>query len=88
MTTKFRAHRYILYSKGWLSKGMKYVHIKPDIFVDKTENPMVFWVLALIWQSSFDTGFKTVGLPRNPHPVAEYRSFTDFGKSVFEHDAL
>jgi len=37
---KFRAHDTFFIRKGWLSKGMKYVNIKGDIFISKTENPM------------------------------------------------
>lgn len=37
---KFRAHDTFFIRKGWLSKGMKAVHSKPDVFVAKDENPM------------------------------------------------
>lgn len=37
---KFRAHDTFFIRKGWLSKGMKAVHSKPDVFVSKDENPM------------------------------------------------
>ena len=40
MAMKFRAHDTFFIRKGWLSKGMKYVYVKPDVFVDKNENPM------------------------------------------------
>ena len=35
MAMKFRAHDTFFIRKGWLSKGMKYVCNKPDVFVDK-----------------------------------------------------
>lgn len=37
---KFRAHDTFFIRKGWLSKGMKAVQTKPDVFVAKDENPM------------------------------------------------
>ena len=40
MAMKFRAHDTFFIRKGWLSKGMKYVQKKPDVFVAKDENPM------------------------------------------------
>ena len=40
MAMKFRAHDTFFIRKGWLSKGMKYVYVKPDVFVDKNENPI------------------------------------------------
>ena len=40
MAMKFRAHDTFFIRKGWLSKGMKHVHQKPHVFVDKEENPM------------------------------------------------
>ena len=40
MVMKFRAHDTFFIRKGWLSKGMRYVTQKPDVFIDKNENPM------------------------------------------------
>ena len=37
---KFRAHETFFIRKGWLSKGMKHVQNRPDVFVSKKENPM------------------------------------------------
>ena len=37
MSMKFRAHDTFFIRKGWLSKGMKYVCNKPDVFVDKND---------------------------------------------------
>ena len=35
MAMKFRAHETFFIRKGWLSKGMKNVSKKPNVFVDK-----------------------------------------------------
>ena len=40
MAMKFRAHDTFFIRKGWLSKGMKYVCNKPDVFIDKNDPPM------------------------------------------------
>ena len=86
MTMKFRAHDTFFIRKGWLSKGMKYVHIKPDIFVDKTENPMDVLGIGSNMVKALRYWLQTVGLTQEPTSGRRIQSFTDFGKSVFEHD--
>ena len=40
MVMKFRAHDTFFIRKGWLSKGMKYVHAKDDVFISKNESKL------------------------------------------------
>ena len=40
MEMKFRAHDTFFIRKGWISKGMKYVHSDQDVFISKKDNPM------------------------------------------------
>ena len=40
MSMKFRAHDTFFIRKGWLSKGMRCVSNKPDVFIAHDENPM------------------------------------------------
>lgn len=40
MPMKFRAHDTFFIRKGWLSKGMRCVANKPDVFIAHDENPM------------------------------------------------
>lgn len=40
MATKFRAHETFFIRKGWLSKGMRYVSQKPDVFTDNAIYPV------------------------------------------------
>lgn len=47
MAMKFRAHDTFFIRKGWLSKGMKYVQKKPDVFVAKDENPIFTFIFFL-----------------------------------------
>ena len=49
MAMKFRAHDTFFIRKGWLSKGMKYVQKKPDVFVAKDENPMDVLGICLLY---------------------------------------
>ena len=86
MTMKFRAHDTFFIRKGWLSKGMKYVHIKPDIFVDKAENPMDVLGIGSNMVKALRYWLQTVELTQEPSSGRRTQSFTDFGKSVFEHD--
>ena len=64
---KFRAHDTFFIRKGWLSKGMKAVQTKPDVFVAKDENPMDvlgigsnmvkalrYWLVATAWYFFFN----------------------------------
>lgn len=49
MAMKFRAHDTFFIRKGWLSKGMKYVSNKPDVFIDKTIPRWMCSESALTW---------------------------------------
>ena len=40
MPMKFRAHDTFFIRKGWLSKGMRCIAKKPDVFIAHDENPM------------------------------------------------
>ena len=84
---KFRAHDTFFIRKGWLSKGMKAVHSKPDVFVAKDENPMDvlgigsnmvkslrYWLVA--------TNLTEEALQNKPR----VQKFTGFGDQVFEND--
>lgn len=49
MPMKFRAHDTFFIRKGWLSKGMRCVAKKPDVFIAHDENPMdVLGIVILI----------------------------------------
>lgn len=86
MTMKFRAHDTFFIRKGWLSKGMKYVHAKPDIFVDKSENPMDVLGIGSNMVKALRYWLQTVGLTQEPTTGRRTQCFTEFGASVFEHD--
>jgi len=86
MVMKFRAHETFFIRKGWLSKGMKYVHMKNDVFVTKDENPMDLLGIGANMVKSLRYWLQAVGLTVEPSKGKRIQTFTDLGNSVFEHD--
>jgi len=86
MAMKFRAHDTFFIRKGWLSKGMKYVHAKPDVFVDKSENPMDVLGIGSNMVKALRYWLQTVGLTQEPNSGRRMQSFTQLGTAIFEHD--
>lgn len=84
---KFRAHDTFFIRKGWLSKGMKAVHSKPDVFVAKDENPMDVLGIGSNMVKSLRYWLVATNLTeealQNKHRV---QKFTGFGDQVFEND--
>ena len=67
MAMKFRAHETFFIRKGWLSKGMKYVQNRPDVFVSKKENPMDVLGIGSNMVKALRYWLQTVGLTSEPH---------------------
>ena len=86
MTMKFRAHDTFFIRKGWLSKGMKYVHAKPDVFVDKDENPMDVLGIGSNMVKALRYWLQTVGLTQEPNYGRRTQTFTALGQIIFEKD--
>jgi hypothetical protein len=86
MATKFRASETFFIRKGWLSKGMRYVSQKPDVFVDKNENPMDVLGIGANMVKSFRYWLQAVGLTSEPSREKRIQKLTDFGTLVHEHD--
>lgn len=86
MAMKFRAHDTFFIRKGWLSKGMKYVCNKPDVFVDKNDNPMDVLGIGSNMVKALRYWLQAVGLTTEPNSGRRTQSFTELGKSIFEHD--
>ena len=84
---KFRAHDTFFIRKGWLSKGMKAVHSKPDVFVAKDENPMDVLGIGSNMVKSLRYWLVATNLTeealQNKHRV---QKFTEFGNQVFKND--
>ena len=86
MTMKFRAHDTFFIRKGWLSKGMKYVHSKPDVFVAKDENPMDVLGIGANMVKALRYWLQAVGLTEEPNSGKRVQTFTPLGQSVFTND--
>lgn len=86
MAMKFRAHDTFFIRKGWLSKGMKYVQSKPDVFIAKDENPMDVLGIGANMVKALRYWLQAVGLTTEPNKGKRIQSFTPFGQSVYEHD--
>lgn len=86
MAMKFRAHDTFFIRKGWLSKGMKYVQSKPDVFIAKDENPMDVLGIGANMVKALRYWLQAVGLTTEPNKGKRTQSFTPFGQSVYEHD--
>ena len=83
---KFRAHDTFFIRKGWLSKGMKYVHSKPDVFVAKDENPMDVLGIGANMVKALRYWLQAVGLTEEPNSGKRVQTFTPLGQSVFTND--
>ena len=86
MAMKFRADDTFFIRKGWLSKGMKYVHSKPDVFVAKDENPMDVLGIGANMVKALRYWLQAVGLTEEPNSGKRVQTFTPLGQSVFTND--
>lgn len=85
-TMKFRAHETFFIRKGWLSKGMKYVISKNDVFISKDENPMDVLGLGANMVKSLRYWLQAVGLTQEPRSGRRYQTFTPLGERVYIND--
>lgn len=83
---KFRAHDTFFIRKGWLSKGMKCVKAKNDVFVSKVENPMDVLGIGSNMVKALRYWLQTVGLTVEPKSGKRVQSFTGLGNSVYTND--
>ncbi|MCR0176114.1 DUF4007 family protein [[Clostridium] innocuum] len=83
---KFRAHDTFFIRKGWLSKGMKYVQQKPDVFVDREENPMDVLGIGSNMVKALRYWLQVVGLTSEPNSGKRNQTFTELGNMVFNYD--
>ena len=86
MSMKFRAHETFFIRKGWLSKGMKYVQNRPDVFVSKKENPMDVLGIGSNMVKPLRYWLQTVGLTSEPHTGRRIQNFTELGHTIYTHD--
>ena len=86
MEMKFRAHDTFFIRKGWISKGMKYVNQRPDVFTSKTENPMDVLGIGANMVKALRYWLQAIGVTIEPSSGKRFQELTDFGRLVFHHD--
>ena len=86
MGMKFRAHDTFFIRKGWLSKGMRCVIAKPDVFVSHDENPMDVLGIGANMVKALRYWLQVVGLTTEPNSGKRNQSFTGFGSLVYKYD--
>jgi len=86
MSMKFRAHDTFFIRKGWLSKGMERIVEKPDLFVDKEENPMDALGIGSNMVKALRYWLQTVGLCQEPNKGKRVQTLTNLGQLVYNND--
>lgn len=86
MSMKFRAHETFFIRKGWLSKGMKNVINKPNVFVDKLNNPMDALGIGANMVKSLRYWLQVTGLTAEGKGKVREQHLTDLGACIYEHD--
>ena len=86
MPMKFRAHDTFFIRKGWLSKGMRCVKEKPDLFVDKEENPMDILGIGSNMVKALRYWLQAVGLTEEPSKGKRTQNFTPLGQLIYDRD--
>lgn len=86
MAMKFRAHETFFIRKGWLSKGMKHVVAKPDIFVDKNENPTDILGIGANMVKALRYWLLVVGLTSESKRGKRVQLLTPLGEQIYKYD--
>lgn len=86
MPMKFRAHDTFFIRKGWLSKGMRCVANKPDVFISKDENPMDVLGIGANMVKALRYWLQVVGITVEQNKGKRSQCFTDLGRLIYEHD--
>ena len=77
MAMKFRAHDTFFIRKGWLSKGMKYVHNRADVFVSRDENPTDVLGIGTNMVKALRYWLQAVGVTQEPATGRRVQTFTE-----------
>ncbi len=86
MPMKFRAHDTFFIRKGWLSKGMRCVAKKPNVFIDRDENPMDVLGIGANMVKALRYWLQVVGLTEEPRKGKRTQSFTTLGELIYKND--
>ncbi len=85
-TMKFRAHDTFFIRKGWLSKGVKNIVNKPDVFVSKDENPMDALGIGANMVKALRYWLQAVGLTVEPSKGKRIQTLTPLGEQIYNND--
>lgn len=86
MQMRFRAHDTFFLRKGWLSKGMRCVANKPDVFVSHDENPMDALGIGANMVKALRYWLQAVGITEEPKSGKRIQKFTKLGELVYHYD--
>lgn len=86
MPMKFRAHDTFFIRKGWLSKGMRCVLSKPDVFISHDENPMDVLGIGANMVKALRYWLQAVCLTSEPGKGKREQTFTELGQLIYDHD--
>lgn len=86
MPMKFRAHDTFFIRKGWLSKGMRCVSSKPDVFIAHDENPMDVLGIGANMVKALRYWLQAVGLTAESTRGKRVQRFTNLGTRIYEQD--
>lgn len=86
MAMKFRAHDTFFIRKGWLSKGMERIAEKPDLFVDKNENPMDVLGIGSNMVKALRYWLQAVELTSEANKGKRVQTLTKLGEQIYEKD--
>lgn len=86
MVMKFRAHDTFFIRKGWLSKGMERIVEKPNLFIDKTENPMDVLGIGSNMVKALRYWLQAVGLTEEQCSGRRLQRLTDLGNLIYNND--
>ncbi|HHX18428.1 MAG TPA: DUF4007 family protein [Clostridium sp.] len=83
---RFRGHESFFIRKGWLYKGIKNVVKKPDVFTDKTENPMDILGLGANMVRSLRYWLQAVGLTDENLSGKKKQELSPIGQIIWDKD--
>lgn len=86
MAMKFRAHDTFFIRKGWLSKGLERVVEKPDLFIDKNENPMDILGIGSNMVKALRYWLQAVGLTTESKKGRRIQNLTPLGEQIYLND--
>lgn len=83
---KFRGHETFFLRRGWLSKGMKYMEKRPDVFIAKDEKPMDILGIGANMVRSLRYWMLATGIATEPKSGKKIQKLTPWGEVVYQYD--